>query len=98
MNYLENVILNLYRIIEVYIYFIKRGNAKNKVNNIKTIAIIHNGKLGDMVCTTPLFIAINKKFPNSKIILCGNIVNKELMENETYMNQYIVIDKKILKI
>jgi ADP-heptose:LPS heptosyltransferase len=94
MNYLENVILNLYRIIEVYIYFIKRGNAKNKVNNIKTIAIIHNGKLGDMVCTTPLFIAINKKFPNSKIILCGNKVNKELMENETYINQYIVIDKK----
>jgi ADP-heptose:LPS heptosyltransferase len=94
MNYLENVILNLYRIIEVYIYFIKRGNAKNKVNNIKTIAIIHSGKLGDMVCTTPLFIAINKKFPNSKIILCGNKVNKELMENETYINQYIVIDKK----
>jgi ADP-heptose:LPS heptosyltransferase len=94
MNYLENVILNLYRIIEVYLYSIKRGNAKNKVNNIKTIAIIHNGKLGDMVCTTPLFIAINKKFPNSKIILCGNKVNKELMENETYINQYIVIDKK----
>lgn len=94
MNYIKYIIINLYRIFEVYLFYIKRGSAKKKNYNIKSILIIHNGKLGDMVCTTPLFIAIKKKNPNSKIILCGNKVNQELMANESYIDKYIIFDKK----
>lgn len=94
MNYLKNIIINLLRITEVFIFYFKRGSAKKKVNDIKNIVIIHNGKLGDMVCTIPVFLAIKKKNINAKITLCGNSVNKELMENESCIDKYIIFDKK----
>lgn len=47
-------------------------------------------KLGDMVCTTPVFRAIKKTYPNSKLYVIGNFVNKEVVSGNTDVDGYIV--------
>jgi ADP-heptose:LPS heptosyltransferase len=50
-------------------------------------------KMGDMVCTTPVFRAMKNKYPNARVIVMGNAVNKELLAGNPDVSEYIVYDK-----
>jgi ADP-heptose:LPS heptosyltransferase len=51
-------------------------------------------KMGDMVATTPMFRAIKNKYPNARILVMGNAVNKQLLAGNPDVSEYIVYDKK----
>ena len=47
-------------------------------------------KLGDMVCTTPMFRAVKDKYPQAKIFVIGNSINKELLAGNPDVDKYLV--------
>jgi ADP-heptose:LPS heptosyltransferase len=63
---------------------------KSIPKEIQTIAVLQSMKLGDMVCTTPLFRAIKKNFPNAHLIVLGDALNKEVLAGNTDVDEYIV--------
>lgn len=52
-------------------------------------------KLGDMVCTTPLFRAIRMQYPNAHIIVFGNAINREVLSGNPHITEYVVLDKSL---
>ncbi len=57
------------------------------------VLIIQMAKMGDMVCTTPVFRAIKNKYPNARVIVMGNAMNKELLAGNPDISEYITYDK-----
>ncbi len=53
------------------------------------ILVIQTGKLGDMVCTTPVFRAIKKKFPHSKLLVMGDQINEEVLRGNPNVDLYV---------
>ncbi len=69
------------------------GTRKKAPANPKNIAIVQGAKLGDMVCTTPLFRAIQRAYPTSRIIVIGDAVNQKLLRGHPAIARYIVWQK-----
>ena len=74
-------------------YFRQKPKNQPRVNSPKVL-IIQLAKLGDMVCTTPMFRAVKKTYPEARITVVGNVVNKELLAGNRDVDEYIVWDKK----
>jgi len=70
---------------------------RRKVKN-KTIIIIQLAKLGDMVCTTPMFRAVRENYPENKIIVVGSIINKKLLENHFDIDDYLIWENSFSKL
>ncbi|OGD29700.1 hypothetical protein A2833_02575 [Candidatus Azambacteria bacterium RIFCSPHIGHO2_01_FULL_44_55] len=70
--------------------FISSGRADKKIEMPKKILIVHLGKLGDMVCATPMFRVVKEKYPESKIYVAGNQTNQELLRGNHDVNAYLV--------
>ena len=51
--------------------FIFRGKANIAPPSPSSIIVVLTGKLGDMVCCTPLLRAIRKNLPNARVIVAG---------------------------
>ncbi len=69
---------------------------KNKpVSYPRRILITQLAKLGDMVCTTPMFMAVKNKYPNCEVWIMGNALNKELIDGNKNVDGYIVYSKNI---
>jgi len=91
-------------LIICWIKFLFRGKADRKLNNLGKFLIFQRAKLGDMVCTTPMFRAVKIKYPNSKLFVMGSKVNRELLagnpdidEYRVYKNNFFEIIKNIKK-
>lgn len=59
----------------------------------RTIIILQGAKLGDMVCTIPLFHAIKQRFPHSRLVVIGDAVNEKLLNGHPEVDWYIVVPK-----
>ncbi len=46
-------------------------------------------KLGDMVCTTPMFRAVKKKYPKCRLIVVGLSGNEELLRGNSDVDEYL---------
>ena len=55
------------------------------------ILIIQGAKLGDMVCTTPMFRAVKHKYPDAHLVVMGDALNKEVLAGNPYIDEYIVL-------
>ena len=73
-----------------FFYFVFKGKADKKIKSPKKIAIMQTAKLGDMVCTTPMFRAVKEKYPESRLFVIGNKINKEVLEGNPDVDEYIV--------
>lgn len=73
--------------------FIFNGKANKKIEPRK-ILIIQTAKLGDMICTSPMFRAVKDKYPGSKLYVMGNAVNGELLNGNPDIDCYIACEKK----
>jgi len=79
------------------------GRANKKSEKIEKILIIQTGKLGDMVCITPMFRVIKNQYPNCQLWVMGNKVNQELLRDYQLIDKYLVFNSvpsenlKILK-
>lgn len=74
------------------LFFIFFRLVNKKFSEPKVMLVFQLAKLGDMVCTTPVFRAIKKKYPNSKLIVVGNNINKELLAGNIDIDDYIVFE------
>lgn len=54
------------------------------------ILIAQSAKLGDMVCTTPMFRAAKQRYPDSCLFVMGSAANKELLAGNPYIDEYLV--------
>ena len=63
-------------------------NRKSRVP--KLLVVIQMAKLGDMVCTTPIFRAIKKENPVISLTVLGNSINKEVLSGNKDVDKYIV--------
>lgn len=66
---------------------------RKKISKIDTVSIIQMAKLGDIICTTPLFRAVKEKYPHARVIVIGNTINKEVVSGNENIDQYIGISR-----
>ncbi len=67
-----------------------RGRA-NKVSPYpKRVGIIQLSKLGDMVCTTPVFRALKEGIPEVEVVVIGSAVNGQLLAGHPHVDEYAV--------
>jgi ADP-heptose:LPS heptosyltransferase len=69
-----------------------RGGVRRVIKEPRRIIVVQNAKLGDMVCTTPVFRAIKKTYPDAYLAVLGNAINKSLLDGNTDIDEYIVFD------
>lgn len=90
-NRLKNILILILCLLFVPWY--KVISHRNKRSQIKKILIAQRAKLGDMVCTTPMFRAVKMQYPDAKLTVIGNKTNKELLVGNTDIDNYIVHNK-----
>lgn len=78
--------------IKAFLEALKRGGFRGVVNNPRSILIVYFGKLGDMVCVTPVFRAIKSKYKEAEITLIGSSLNRELLAHNEDIDNYISFD------
>lgn len=88
---------NFFILLSVFTYALFRGTAKSKLVNPRRIIVVQNAKLGDMVCSTPVFRAIKKTFPGAHVVVMGNGLNKKLLEKNLDVDEYIIFERNFLK-
>lgn len=71
--------------------FIIGGRAVAVPKNIKTIIVIQTAKMGDIICTTPVFRAIKKFRSDVRLIVFGNKSSLETLENNADIDEKIII-------
>lgn len=64
----------------------------------RAVLIVQLAFLGDMVCTTPLFRAVKKKYPNCRVIVLGARVEKTLLVGHPDVDRYIVWEENFKKL
>lgn len=60
-------------------------------SEMRTIMLVQTGKIGDFVCTTPLFRALRTAFPGARIVLALNPVNSGLAGQLPFFDQLLEI-------
>lgn len=62
-----------------------------KKKTISRILIIQTAKIGDLICSTPVFREIRKKYPDAHITVMANSVTRELLEYNPNIDEIIAI-------
>jgi ADP-heptose:LPS heptosyltransferase len=70
---------------------------KKLVTAPRTLVVVQAAQLGDMVCTTPLFHAIKKHLPTTKLIVVGTKGGEGILQSNPDIDEYIVLDEKNLE-
>jgi len=91
-------IKNFLILLLCFFYFLYHGKANKKIKEVKKVLVVQTAKLGDMVCTTPIFRAIKLKYPNCLVYVLGKETNKELLKNNLDVDNYIIYDNKFFKL
>ncbi len=88
---LQNVLIACFTLI----FFLYRGDAKKNIHPKSFVVIQPTGNLGDMVCTTPVFEAIKKRYPGALVTVVGSQKNSTLLEHSPYIDAYIVFSGSV---
>lgn len=81
-----------------FVYFLIRGRANKKTANPPKIAIMQMAKLGDMICTTPMFRAVKEKYPQAEVLVIGNKINKEILEGNPDVDKYFIWERNFWRL
>lgn len=70
--------------------------AANKIPlSVSRIIVVPTGKLGDVVCVTPVLYAIRKHLPRAHIIVAGNAkLHQTLLSNSGLVDEYCDLEEK----
>lgn len=60
-------------------------------NTISKILVIQTAKIGDLICSTPIFREIKKAFPDAKLSVMVTPLTKELVELNPHIDEILVI-------
>lgn len=69
-----------------------RGTAKRIPDRLLRIIVVQGAKMGDMICTTPVFHAIKMKYPQVQLTVVCTALNREILKGNTDIDNYIVYD------
>ena len=81
---------NIFIILLCFFNFLIHSRANKKNNVLNSALVIEMGKLGDMVCTTPMFRAIKNKYPKCKVYVMGDKINGEILQSNGDVDKYFV--------
>jgi heptosyltransferase II len=87
-------IQNIFLLCLCITYSFVRGKADKKIIHPKNVLVVQMAKLGDMICTTPVFRAVKEKCLESKLYVVGNSINKEILFGNTDVDEYIIHDER----
>ncbi len=73
-----------------YFYFRIFWRRKQKPEKLK-ILVIQTAKIGDMVCTTPVFREIKKKYPDCYLTALVTSKTKDILKNNPRIDEIILI-------
>jgi heptosyltransferase II len=96
-NYLENfsfIILTFF--LSPLLYCQTLINRFKHKDNLR-ILVIQTAKIGDLVCSTPVFREIKKKYPKSYLTVLVLCSTKEILKNNLHIDEIISIDHKKIK-
>ena len=65
--------------------------------DIRRILVIQTAKIGDLICSTSVFRAIKKKYPDARLSVMVSPVTRELLEHNPYINEIIPLQKDFYK-
>lgn len=68
-----------------------------KKQSFKKILVIQTAKIGDMICSTPLFRETKKKYPAANLSVIASRVTKDLLRHNPYVDEVITLDTKSRK-
>jgi len=74
--------------------YIISGKATKRQKTLNNVMVFQGAKLGDMVCTTPMFRAIKNRYPKCYLFVVGNATNKQLLECNSDVDNYIVFEQR----
>ena len=75
----------------------KKGGGGGFSGEFKKILVIQTAKIGDMICSTPVFREIKKKYPMVNLSVIANPVTAELLKYNPYVDEGIELDTKNIK-
>jgi ADP-heptose:LPS heptosyltransferase len=61
--------------------------ALKRKKEVKRILVIQTAKIGDMICTTPVFREIRKKYPSAHLTALINPVTRGVIENNPHIDE-----------
>lgn len=75
----------------VLMRFVVKGRATGPLRMAPSrLLIVQMGKLGDMVCTTPMFKAVKDVYPQCTVDVLGLRSNQDLLRHDPSVNEYLV--------
>jgi len=82
-------------LIRLQIRAIFFGPAHKVPLEIQRVIVVPSGKLGDVVCCTPVLVAIRKHLSKAKIIVAGNSkLHRELLAYSNLADEYLDLNEK----
>ena len=64
-----------------------------KKNKARRILVIQTAKIGDLICSTPVFRAVKKRYPHAHLTAMVNPAIRGLLEYNPYINEIIEIER-----
>jgi len=96
-QYLENIFFILFTFFLspfFYLLIFIRKCKKGKIKKPLKILVIQTAKIGDVVCSTPVFREIKKYYPKSFLSVLIIPLTKGILVNNPYIDEIILFDKK----
>lgn len=92
MKYRENIILTIISFILAPVFYgLALFNKKN--NRPSRFLVIQTAKIGDLVCSTPVFREIKKKYPDSFLAVLVIPQTAKILENNPHIDKIILFDR-----
>ncbi len=84
------VLRNALLIAAAYCYAPFRGLVAGKRDRYRSILVVQTAKLGDMVCTTPVFRALRAQHPQARVTVMGDALNRSVLADNPDLDGYLV--------
>jgi ADP-heptose:LPS heptosyltransferase len=91
----RDTIKNYWLLVVCFLYAVVRGSAKKIKLPVADILIVHEAKMGDMVCITPMIRAIKKTYPQARIFVFGSAVGEAILAGNPALAGYIRSDQNM---
>ncbi|WP_297058678.1 glycosyltransferase family 9 protein, partial [Thermosulfurimonas sp.] len=61
--------------------------------NLSRLAVIQTAKIGDLICSTPVFREIKKRYPEVELTVLASPVARGVLTHNPYVDRVVILDK-----
>lgn len=87
-----HVLKNIQLLITCFLQALFLGVPRRAPSPPKNVLFVSLGKLGDMVCLTPMFHAVKQRYPDCGVTVMGTAVNKLLLTQNADVDEYMIFE------